>query len=72
MNQEAKHELRELAQDLTYGYIKHSGLFRSLESADWDSTAEVLADKVLVFLEGSVNREIEAIQLESEVEEAIA
>ena len=70
MNQEARHELRELAQDLTYNYIKHSGLFRSLESADWDSKAEVLADKLLVFLEGSVNREIELA--ESEVEEAIA
>lgn len=26
MNEEAKHELKEIAQDLTYNYIKHSGL----------------------------------------------
>lgn len=58
MNQEAKRELIEQANQLAYDYIKHTGLFRSLENDQWDAKAEAFADKVLIFLEGLVDQEL--------------
>lgn len=66
INEEAKRELREQANQLAYDYIKHSGLFRSLENHDWDSKAGVMADKVLIFLDGLVEKEIEVAEAELE------
>ena len=62
MNQEAKHELRELAQDLTYNFILHSGLAKLLSNEEWDSLAAGMADKAMVFVEGLVDREFDRIE----------
>ena len=66
INAEAKRELREQSNQLAYDYIKHSGLFRSLENHEWDKAAEVMADKVLIFLDGLVEKEIEVAEAEME------
>ena len=60
MNTEAKRELKELAQDLTYNYIKHSGLAKLLSNDEWDVLAERLANQSLIFIEGQVEKEFEA------------
>lgn len=60
MNQEAKHELKEIAQDLTYNYIKHSGLAKLISNEEWDVLAERFANQSLIFIEGLVNRELDA------------
>lgn len=57
MNDEAKHELKELAQDLTYNYIKHSGLAKLISNEEWDALAERLANQSLIFIEGLVDAE---------------
>ena len=57
MNAEARHELKELAQDLTYNYIKHSGLARLLSCEEWDSLAERLANQSMIFIESKVENE---------------
>lgn len=73
MNQEAQHELRELAQDFTYNFILHAGLAKLLSNEEWDALAAKLADQSMIFVEQLVNKEIDAIEEhESEVEEAIA
>ena len=72
MNQEAQHELRELAQDWTYNYILHAGLAKLLSNEDWDSFAASLADKAMIFIERLVEERIDEIQAEQEEMEAIA
>jgi hypothetical protein len=57
MNEEAKHELKEIAQDLTYTYIKHSGLAKLISNEEWDLLAERLANQSLIFIEGQVDAE---------------
>ena len=60
MNTEANHELKEIAQDLTYNYIKHSGLAKLISNEEWDVLAERLANQSLIFIEGLVNQEFDA------------
>lgn len=60
MNEEAKRELKEIAQDLTYNYIKHSGLAKLISNEEWDVLAERLANQSLTFIEGLVDKELDA------------
>ena len=72
MDTEEKRELREQAHELAYQYIRHSGLYRELENAEWDALAEQWATWLLVGLEGRVNDEFTRIQAERDAVEAFA
>ena len=60
MNAEAKHELEEIANQLAYESLKHSGLYRLLSNEEWDAEAERLAAQTLSFVGGLVDREFKA------------
>ena len=62
MNTEAKHELKELAQNFTYNFMLHAGLAKLLSNEEWDRLAASMADKAMVFVDGLVDQEFERLE----------
>ena len=63
INNEAKRELLEQANQLAYDFIKHSGLYRQFSSnLEHDQKASAIADEIYALADRLADREFKTIE----------